>query len=62
MEKVQNMESEIASKLESEKKDETPNEKEEKKSALHGSINEYGTNSYYYAHAPKEFDVGKGKR
>ena len=35
---------------------------EETKSALLGSIKEYGTNSYYYAHAPKDFDVGSGKR
>ena len=35
---------------------------EDKKSVLSGSIQQYGTNSYYYAHGPKEFDVGEGKR
>lgn len=35
---------------------------EEKKSALHESIKQYGQHSYYYAHKPKDFDLGKGKR
>ena len=35
---------------------------EENKSALHGSIKEYGQYSYYYAHKPRDFDLGKGKK
>ena len=37
-------------------------EEEMKKSALHDSIKTYGTNSYYYAHTPVDFDIGKGKK
>ena len=40
-------------------KDTVPDE--EDKSALQGSIKTYGQNSYYYAHKPVDFDVGKGK-
>mmetsp|Transcript_29468 Transcript_29468/g.33755 ORF Transcript_29468/g.33755 Transcript_29468/m.33755 type:complete len:191 (-) Transcript_29468:42-614(-) len=47
--------------LQVERKDEE-NLTEEQKSALHKSIKEYGQYSYYYAHKPKEFDIGKGKR
>ena len=39
-----------------------PESTEENKSALHKSIKEYGQYSYYYAHKPKEFDLGKGKK
>ena len=54
---------EESQKISSEKDDEIMEEqREENKSALQSSIKEYGTNSYYYAHAPRDFDVGKGKR
>ena len=38
------------------------NNTEDSKSALIDSIEEYGQYSYYYAHKPRDFDLGKGKR
>ena len=63
MEAIDKREQEELQKISNEKDDEIMEElREENKSALQGSIKEYGTNSYYYAHAPRDFDVGKGKR
>ena len=63
MENIEKGEAEEVKKIpENPENNETDDKEEEKKSALHNSIKDYGTNSYYYAHAPKEFDIGAGKR
>lgn len=49
-------------KIQNEENTESTKPGETDASALHTSIKTYGQNSYYYAHKPVDFDVGKGKK